>query len=199
MDELLASRNEAETNIVLATVTEVTSTGIKIKIDGNESAGEKEYKCNSAQVFSVGDRVKITKNSGTIIIEYRVGSPCETVLIPSGGDDGDVLVKDGATDYKLKWSSGGGGSGSEIVNGDYKLTLSSLGILSASATNRRLRLGTQNIPFNGFYVQGEIFLGTSVDSKIGFFGHSPVARQSVSSSASVATLITALKAYGLIV
>lgn len=187
-------------DIVLATVTEVTATGIKIKIDGNDSAGEKEYKCNSAQVFSVGDRVKITENSGTIIIEYRVGVPGETVLIPPGGDDGNILVKDGATDYKLKWSSGGGGgSSSEIVNGDYKLTLNSLGILSASAANRRLRLGTQNIPFNGFYVQGEIFLGTSADSQIGFFGHSPVARQSVSSSASVATLITALKAYGLIV
>ena len=44
----------------------------------------------------------------------------------------------------------------------------------------------------------ETRIGNSASSKLGFFGTTAVARQTVSSSATVAQLITALKAYGLI-
>lgn len=199
MDELFMPHEEKKPDIVLATVTEVTATGIKIQIDGNDTAGEKEYKCNSAQVFSVGDRVKINENSGTIIVEYRIGTPGETVMIPAGGQDGDALVKDGSTDYKLKWASGGAGSTSKLVNGNYELDLSSTGVLSAANSSRKVALGSSNIPFNDCYIGGSLHVGTSQGDKIGFFGQTPVARQSVSNSATVGQLITALKAYGLIV
>lgn len=198
MDELFIPHEEKKPDIVLATVTEVTATGIKIQIDGNDAAGEKEYKCNSAQVFSVGDRVKITENSGTVIVEYRIGTPGETVMIPAGGQDGDALVKDGSTDYKLKWASGGSGSTSKLVNGNYELDLSSTGVFSAANSSRKVALGSSSVPFDDCYVGGDLHIGTSQGDKIGFFGHAPVARQSISSSATVAQLITALKAYGLI-
>ena len=45
---------------------------------------------------------------------------------------------------------------------------------------------------------GSTRIGYNTSSKLGFFGTTPVTRQTVASSATVATLITALKAYGLI-
>ena len=45
---------------------------------------------------------------------------------------------------------------------------------------------------------GSTRIGYSTSSKLGFFGTTPVAKQTVSSTATVSTLITALKAYGLI-
>jgi len=45
---------------------------------------------------------------------------------------------------------------------------------------------------------GSTRIGYNTSSKLGFFGTTPVTRRTVASSATVATLITALKAYGLI-
>ena len=45
---------------------------------------------------------------------------------------------------------------------------------------------------------GSTRIGYNTSSKLGFFGTTPATRQTVASSATVATLITALKAYGLI-
>lgn len=45
---------------------------------------------------------------------------------------------------------------------------------------------------------GSTRIGYNTSSKLGFFGTTPVTRQTVASSATVSTLITALKAYGLI-
>ena len=96
---------ENQEEIVLATVAEVTANGVKITIDGSDEAGDKEYKANSSQLIKQGDRVKIHKNSGTYLIEYVIGSPMERYPIPSGGSDGQYLVKDGGNDYALKWST----------------------------------------------------------------------------------------------
>lgn len=64
-------------------------------------------------------------------------------------------------------------------------------------------LGTSSYPWYHSYITNlnvvtSAKLGTSTSAKIGFFGTTPVARKSVSNSATVATLITALKGYGLI-
>lgn len=66
------------------------------------------------------------------------------------------------------------------------------------------QLGTSSTPLSTLYAraiypgsQNTLRLGDS-SSRIGFFGTTPVARRSVSSSADVSTLITALKDYGLI-
>ena len=94
-----------EWNIELATVAAVGGTGVKLTIDGDEEAGDKYYKVNAGQLFAVGDRVKIHKNSGTYVVEFVVGSPMSRYPIPSGGSDGQVLMKDGANNYAVKWGS----------------------------------------------------------------------------------------------
>ena len=104
-DELDEEPEEEQGEIVLATITEITTDGVKIMLDGDEEAGEKEYKVNAAQRFITGDRVKVEKNSGTYIVEYVVGKPGNRYPIPSGGSDGQYLAKDGANNYAVKWAT----------------------------------------------------------------------------------------------
>ena len=60
-------------------------------------------------------------------------------------------------------------------------------------------LGTSTYHWHYAYIGSTAsYIGKNTSSKLGFFGTTPVARQTVSSTATVATLITALKAYGLI-
>ena len=70
---------------------------------------------------------------------------------------------------------------------------------NTSSTTYPFYLGTSGYYWHYAYI-GSVaaYIGSSASSKLGFFGTTPVARQTVSSSATVATLITALKAYGLI-
>lgn len=96
---------EEDIKIVMATITSISEDGVAILIDGEESAGEKLYQGNAAQLFVVGDRVKIHKNSGTYLIEYVIGGPMIRYPIPPGGTDGQVLTKDGANNYAVKWAS----------------------------------------------------------------------------------------------
>lgn len=96
---------DAATEIILATVTDVSEDGVSILIDGEDAAGEKEYRGNAAQLIEIGDRVKIRKNSGTYLIEYVIDAPMSRYPIPSGGTDGQVLTKDGANNYAVKWAS----------------------------------------------------------------------------------------------
>ena len=107
-DELDEEPEEEQGEIVLATITEITTDGVKIILDGDEEAGEKEYKVNAAQRFITGDRVKVEKNSGTYIVEYVVGKPGNRYPIPSGGSDGQVLTKDGSNPYAVKWTTAHG-------------------------------------------------------------------------------------------
>ena len=98
----LAVPEEPQEEIVLATITAVGTDGVQIQIDGEDEAGEKEYKVNTAVKFAVGDRVKIFKNSGTYLIEYKFGAPMADYPIPAGGSDGQVLMKDGSNPYAVK-------------------------------------------------------------------------------------------------
>lgn len=74
---------------------------------------------------------------------------------------------------------------------------------STSSSSYPFYLGTSSYPWYHSYITNlnvvtQAKLGTSTSAKIGFFGATPVARKSVASNATVATLITALKGYGLI-
>ena len=142
---------ENQEEIVLATVAEVTANGVKITINGSDEAGDKEYKANSSQLIKQGDRVKIHKNSGTYLIEYVIGSPMDRHPIPSGGSDGQYLVKDGGNDYALKWSTlsvhgiPSGGTADQVLaktnSTDYNvkwMTLDAHGIPSGGSTGQVL-------------------------------------------------------------
>lgn len=59
----------------LATVGAVYSDGLSLIFDGSTSASQKHYKCNTSISFKAGDRVKISKISGSYVVDYVVGSP----------------------------------------------------------------------------------------------------------------------------
>lgn len=82
-----AGKKRQRSEIRLATVAEVLTNGLKLRFDGSDAATSKIYKCNSSCSFSVGDRVKVTKCSGTYVVDYVIGGPS------SGGGGG------GTTNY----------------------------------------------------------------------------------------------------
>ena len=198
LDEaLLPEERDAQEGFILATVAQVTASGVKIAVDGAGEAGSKEYKVNTIQKLAAGDRVKICKNSGSYLVEYKIGTPMADYPIPSGGTDGQVLMKDGDTDYSVKWGNGSGGGGGSLVNGNYEVTLNSSGVLQPTTGTYRISLGNSANRFYNLYTNGSAYLcGTT--GTLSFFGSTGAGRQTVSNSANVATLITALKAYGLI-
>jgi hypothetical protein len=73
----------------------------------------------------------------------------------------------------------------------------------SSSSSNPWYVGTTSYPFDyGYftylYGRSTCQLGKDAYAKIGFFGTTPVSRKTVSNSASVSTLISALKGYGLI-
>lgn len=271
MDEVFSSMAESTEagTFILATVADVAAGGLRLKIDGQDEAGEKLYPCNTAVRFRKGDRVKITPDSGTYIVDFVVGLPGADYAVPPGRTDGQILTKDGEADYTLKWTDApeggenyiprGGSAGqllakknsydyqlqwvdapanplptggtdgqvltksgstnyavkwatpsvnaSKLVNGAYTVELSTTGLLAPTGTGG-VDLGSSSRTFGDLYCNGAIRLaqgyGNSIQlggssASLGFFGTTPTVRKSVANTATVATLITALKSYGLIV
>lgn len=179
----------------LATVASVGTNGIRLIFDGQSQASQKEYKCNTQVTFSAGDRVKIFKDSGTYIVEYPVGAPGSgggggggEGQLPAGGTAGQVLAKTSGTDYAVGWTN------MALTSGTYNVTLQTT-VLTPSSN--LINLGSPDYPFNRLYALGDVHLGKRT-STLAFFGAIGGTRQTVADDASVATLITALKAYGLI-
>lgn len=124
------------------------------------------------------------KNGGTTEID---GSRITTGTINADRINADSIKVTKIYEYR----SFGYHAAIEIDNGTISLGMS-------------YQLGTSSTPLSTLYAraiypgsQNTLRLGDS-SSRIGFFGTTPVARRSVSSSADVSTLITALKDYGLI-
>lgn len=70
---------------------------------------------------------------------------------------------------------------------------------STASTTQKFFLGTPSYYWHYAYIGSDtVSIGSKSTSKLGFFGKTPVAQKTVSSTANVATLIVALKAYGLI-
>lgn len=268
MDEILAAAAPEEQTeqeeILIATVGAVTETGVTLIFAGEDAASEKTYQGNVSAALKAGDRVKITKDSGTYLIDYAVGVPGSAVEedtpelpsggtkgqalvkkssadgdvewktingglpaggtdgqllaksgtanysgqwvdnpIPTGGSDGQVLMKDGSTSRKLKF---GAPSAGQLVAGAHKVTLSTAGVL-AGGSSKDISLGSSSYPFKDVYADGTIVLAQGYsgsvlklggsNATIGFFGATPVRRPTVSASATVAQVITALKSLGL--
>lgn len=99
-----------EQNISLfATIGSVYTDGVTLIFDGESSASTKRYLVNTSIKFKSGDRVKILPDSGTYVVEYVVGSPKltsdETHELPTGGTDGQSLLKVGSAAYSVKWGT----------------------------------------------------------------------------------------------
>ena len=158
--------NAEQPDFSFATIASVSSTGVTLILDGQDSSGGKEYKCNACAVFQVGDRVKVHKDSGTLVVEFPLGAPGSRSLPASS----------------LQYS------GSVGVDIDSSGNIKSINTSQPS-------LGTSAKCFKNIYTKnGNLSFNAS---KLGFFGADPIAKQSIANNATVATLITALKNYGL--
>ena len=60
-----------------AVVESVETDGLRLKFDGEETAGEKHYKCNTSYVFHAGDRVYCAKVSGSYVAICKIGAPAK--------------------------------------------------------------------------------------------------------------------------
>ena len=130
-----AEGQEEETKqpVQLATIATVEEDGLTLLLDGAEEPTEKHYKCNVSARFSAGQRVAVLELSGSKVVMFAVGTPnAENAHeIPPGGTNGQVLLKDGDTDYTLKWGTlprgipAGGTTGQVLqktANGDYAVS-----------------------------------------------------------------------------
>lgn len=143
----------------LATVGGVYSDGLTLIFDGQSEATQKHYKCNTAVSFSVGDRVKVAKISGSYVVEYVVGAP----------------------------NSGRVAGVTELVNGDYKVTLDSNGNLVPTGD---VSIGTLAAKFDSLYAGGFVSPSSAL---VGFYGgvgalQSTLAYKKITSSNQVAAL-----------
>lgn len=64
-----------------AVVQSVEADGLRLKFDGEETAGEKSYKCNTFFKFAPGDRVYCVKDSGTFVAICKIGEPAQTITV----------------------------------------------------------------------------------------------------------------------
>lgn len=107
MDFLIPDEKPKAPDFQFATVATVESNGVTLLFDGEESTGAKIYKTAAGVVLAPGDRVKVCRDSGTVVVEYAIGvpgsRPAEVHGIPSGGTAGQVLTKNSATDYDAGW------------------------------------------------------------------------------------------------
>lgn len=101
-----------------------------------------------------------------------------TGLIPSGGAAGQYLYKTSATNYAVGWTDSP--AASKLVNGSYELQLSTAGIITGKNKNYPLTLGNATYPLTSVYTNGGTF-GSS-DGKIGFYGATAIARQTLSTT-----------------
>lgn len=100
--------NKAEETYQMATIGSVEDDGVTLIFDGEDSPTEKHYKVNTGAVLEAGQRVVIQSIAGSYVVMFPVGSPSKISepqnYIPPGGSDGQILTKNGSTDYSLKWS-----------------------------------------------------------------------------------------------
>ena len=100
----MSDKTSEDLSYSFATIDQIYEDGITLIFDGEETASEKHYKCNSFCIFAPGQRVRVIKDSGTYVVEYPVGNPNADAILPAGGSDGQVLTKDGNEGITSKWA-----------------------------------------------------------------------------------------------
>ncbi len=114
--------------------------------------------------------------------------------LPTGGAKGKALLKKSATNYDVEW--GDIVSARLAYSSSVAVEIGSTGVIqSINTTQPSLGSSTYGKSFKDIYTSGGVLSFGA--SKLGFFGTTPIAKQSLSSSATLAQVITALKNYGL--
>lgn len=94
-EQALAPKEPA--NASFATIGAVLADGVTLIFDGTTTASTKRYKVNRSVAFAAGDRVKITRDSGTYVVEYPVGNPVSGVTpVYLRSYNGKIQAKAGA-------------------------------------------------------------------------------------------------------
>lgn len=77
MDELFTapSAEAGRPQFLIATVGAVAADGVTLIFAGESTASTKKYKGNAALTLKAGDRVKLSYDSGTYLIDYVIGVP----------------------------------------------------------------------------------------------------------------------------
>lgn len=70
--EALFLQKRRPTAAKFATVAAVSDGKATLKLDGETAATQKSYKYNAALSLQAGDRVRVSKISGTYVIEYKL-------------------------------------------------------------------------------------------------------------------------------
>lgn len=224
-DSLLPSEEE-QPDFAFATVAGVDENGVSLIFDGAGESGGKLYKVNSTVIFRPGDRVAIRRDSGTVVVEFPVGAPGSRFPLPKGGKKGQALLKGSDADYDATWGDAGGSSGGlpsggaagkflrkkSAADGDAEWADPEVSRLAANAsfgvqigTNGVIQSINNNQPSLGSSTYGKQFKDVYTSggtlslgaAKLGFFGTTPIARKTLSASATLSQLIQALKDYGL--
>lgn len=207
-----------------AVIGAVNAEGVTLIFPGEEDAGEKNYKCNAAVKLKAGDRVKVIKDSGTYLVEYPVGAPNSALPreLPDGGSTGQILRK---TDGGAAWGTEtrelptGGSTGqvltrtstgsawqtpdSALPSGGsvgQVLTKTSTGTAWQAAAPTQIKNGSYSLSINysGQCVNTGSLVACSSGGTLGFFGKTGARKTTLTTSATLSQLITALQSYGLV-
>lgn len=110
-----------------AKVSSVDTKGLQLIFDGETQSSGKVYSCNAGMDYKVGDRVKVSKDGSSYIVDYVVGDPGSRTSsgesgdkFPTGGSTGQVLKKKSDKNGDVEW--GGvlptGGTNGQILMKD---------------------------------------------------------------------------------
>ena len=185
---------------------------------GNVSYPFGKVWCESVTIRSIGNDGFIGFNGGTFEIVAsgssvnRLGSSTyywDTGYISKLYLSSSCYLSANGSNLQVNGTTIGGGADPNMAGKEVRMGGSTTYYITAT-TGRQLRpsssssyyafyLGTSSYYWHYAYIgSNTVKLGSSTSSKLGFFSATPVTRQTVSSSATVATLISALKKYGLI-
>lgn len=147
-----------------------------------DAAGDLIWKTLSGFLPTGGAKdAVLTKTSTSDYAVTWAAIPTPSGLLPSGGTTGDVLVKNSATNYDVKW--GTPAAGNHLENGTARADLSASGALTPASSTLRGSLGTSSLPWGNLYAVGTISLGTTgYGSTLGFFGHTPQSKITLSTT-----------------
>lgn len=166
-----------------ATIGAVYSDGVSLLFDGEDEPSAKHYKVNTFYKYSVGQRVYIAKDSGTYVVLCAIGRPAASIAADTATNatNADKAENIGSTsDYSGTVYAGSGNFGSST----YHMYIDDDEIYNSGSTSYSPRgsLGTSSRPFQSAYIRKTFSHGGDSSATLGFYGQSPIARQTLSTS-----------------
>lgn len=105
MDEFVKTMNDTGAEFFLATVTAYSTTGVKIRLDGQSEAMTKRYKMlQVGRPVAIGERVIVMKMSGTYVIVGVVDNPIsKSTIIDLPTNNTSVSLASSKINQIIQW------------------------------------------------------------------------------------------------